>query len=585
VAHSLLVEAPTGEDHAQVIKWYRERLSGPAVFPWKGSKYEPVLIGPTWQTHRKRWVLPEATIGWDALGWTGTELQHGHGQPWRYTDEQARWLLWWYAIDDDGDFLFRDGVLQRLKGWGKDPMAATLCAIEMIGPCRFAGWHRGRPVATDSPNAWIQSAAVSLEQTKNTMRLFPSLFTPEAVAHYRIQVGKEFVYALDDERMIQAVTSSPATLEGARATFVEKNETQHWTGSNEGHEMADVIERNATKSPDGGARALAITNAFEPGEDSVAQRDREAFEAAQAERAADVGLMYDSIEADAKAPLTAEAAPEVVESIRGDSVWLQPKRIVKSILDIRNPPSRSRRFWYNQITATEDAWVTPAEWDACELVFDVPVGDMITIGFDGSETDDHSALIGCHVATDHLFEIEVWIPPKDGRIDNLAVDGKVRETLQLFDVVGFYSDYHPFQSYVDRWAVDFGDDLLVTASPRQPIAFDIRGRLKQFTQACERLQAAIVQSAQEATAAAEEGRPVKPRLTQGGQKRFRQHVHNAHREPNPWGISVRKAGGRESPRKIDSVPAAVLARLARQDYLALPESKRKRTKKVGGRVF
>ncbi len=33
---------------------------------------------------------------------------------------------------------------------------------------------------------------------------------------------------------------------------------------------------------------------------------------------------------------------------------------------------------------------------------------------------------------------------------------------------------------------------------------------------------------------------------------------------------------RESKRKIDSVPAAALARLARRAYLALPENRRRR---------
>jgi hypothetical protein len=48
----------------------------------------------------------------------------------------------------------------------------------------------------------------------------------------------------------------------------------------------------------------------------------------------------------------------VVEAIRGDATWLSTKRIVKSILNPANSASESRRKWYNQITATEDAWLT-----------------------------------------------------------------------------------------------------------------------------------------------------------------------------------------------------------------------------------
>src|SRR5690606_36000712 len=112
--------------------------------------------------------------------------------------------------------------------------------------CRVAYMDGDEPVATDNPDAWVQTAATSLEQTKNTMRLMPGLITPDARAHYAVQVGKELIHALGDERLIQAVTSSPSTLEGARSSFVLRNETQHWDASNDGHEMAAVIERNLT---------------------------------------------------------------------------------------------------------------------------------------------------------------------------------------------------------------------------------------------------------------------------------------------------------------------------------------------------
>jgi len=564
VAKRRSAEVELGDGHDDVIAWYRDELAAPAAFPWAGTKWEPVRVGPTWQAVDGHWLLPEATIGWDVLGWCGTELQYRRGEPWRFTLEQARFLLWWYAVDESGRWVFRDGVLQRLKGWGKDPLVACLSYVEALGPCRVAYMVGDDPVATDCPTAWVQLPAVSLEQTKNTMRLMPGLLTPEARAFYGVQVGKELIHACGDERLIQAVTSSPTTLEGARSSAVFPNETQHWLANNDGHEMAAVIDRNAAKSADGAARRLAITNAFEPGEDSVAQHDREAYEAALAGRVVDQAMLYDSLEAAPEAPLTAEAAPEVVRSIRGDSVWLDVDRIVASILDPRNPPSRSRRFWYNQITATEDAWVTPQEWDALALDLLVPDRELITLGFDGSTTDDHSALIGCVVDSGHLFELGVWVPPKDGEVDRVAIDGTVRQTFDRFDVVGFYSDLHPWESYVDQWAEEFGPDLLAKASPRHAVAWDMRGRSKEAAAGVESLHAAIVDGT----------------VSHCGSERMRQHFHNARRAPNRWGVTVRKEH-RESSRKIDSVPAAMLARLARQDYLALPESRRRR-KRTGG---
>lgn len=559
-----------------ILDWYRQMMSGPAVAPWAGltlpdgSPVEPATLGPAWQVNDQgEWLLPERTLGWQVLVHCGLFHQHRGGVPWQFTGEQARWLLWWFAVDDDHRFAYRDGVLQRLKGWGKDPVGANLCGVELCGPCRVNvdgdEDDEGHPVGVDHPEAWVQTAAVSLEQTKNTMRLFPGLFTPEAKSKFGLQIGKEIVHAFGGERMIQAVTSSPATLEGARATFVLKNETHHWLVNNEGHEMAATIDRNATKSEDGSARTLSITNAFEPGEDAVAERERDAFIAQQSGASMVTGILYDSLEAPPAAPLSAEAAPVVVKSIRGDSVWLNVKRIVQAILDPRNPPSRSRRFWYNQIVATEDAWLAPYEWDRQAMPEVVPTaGELVTLGFDGSKSDDHSALIGALVDTDHVFEIHVWRPdPHTNEVDRAAIDRAVREAFDTYDVVGFFSDLHPWESYVDRWAEEFGHGLCVKASGKHPVAFDMRSRQADFTAACESFHDAVVEE----------------ELSHCGSTLFAQHVHNARRAANRWGITIRKEH-RESTRKIDAVPAAVLARLARQQYLALPESRRRRQRRA-----
>jgi len=101
------------------------------------SAVDPVKIGPTWQRGEDgKWLLPQRTLGWQAIQWAAKWLQHEDETPWRYTPEQARFVLWWFALDEAGRFLYRDGVFQRMKGHGKDPLGATLCAFEFVGPCR-----------------------------------------------------------------------------------------------------------------------------------------------------------------------------------------------------------------------------------------------------------------------------------------------------------------------------------------------------------------------------------------------------------------------------------------------------------------
>jgi hypothetical protein len=80
---------------------------------------EPTFLGPTWRKAPDgSWALPERTLGWQIAGWCAEYLRAEDGGPWKFTREQLRFVLHWYALDESGRFLNRKGVLQRLKGWG-----------------------------------------------------------------------------------------------------------------------------------------------------------------------------------------------------------------------------------------------------------------------------------------------------------------------------------------------------------------------------------------------------------------------------------------------------------------------------------
>lgn len=141
------------DESAAILAYYRELLAQPYVPP--ESVYDPVKIGQSWLLDDgNNFVLPERSIGWDGLVFAGEKLQLKRGEPWKFTAEQARLWLWWYSVNETGSFTFdREGVIQRLKGWGKDPFAAVMCAAELVGPCRFSHFENDRAVATDEPDA------------------------------------------------------------------------------------------------------------------------------------------------------------------------------------------------------------------------------------------------------------------------------------------------------------------------------------------------------------------------------------------------------------------------------------------------
>ena len=108
----------------------------------------PNLFGPVWAVDDEgNWLLPEKTLGWQIAAWCADFLTAFKGGPWKFTLEQLRFILWWYAVDDNGEFIYRTGVLQRLKGWGKDPLLAVICLVEFAGPSRVVGWDEdGNPI-------------------------------------------------------------------------------------------------------------------------------------------------------------------------------------------------------------------------------------------------------------------------------------------------------------------------------------------------------------------------------------------------------------------------------------------------------
>jgi hypothetical protein len=582
VARSLAVAVDTAEsEFAEIIDWYRDLLE--RTFPPTDLAWEPVRIGPTWQ-YENGWVLPEFTLGWRILAWCGVWLRDKHGRPWQFTPEQTRFVLWYFAIDpDSGDFLYHSAVLQRLKGWGKDPLAACLAVSGLFADVTFDHWDGDVPVGRDEPSAWVQIVAVSQEQTQNTMKLFPSLISAEARKRYGVQVGKLNVWGLGDTRQIQAVTSSPLAIEGPRPTQVIRNETQNWLAANGGHDMAGAIEGNAAKSEGGSARMLDICNAYRPGRDSVAERVRDAWESTQGDKpqAREFGLLYDSLEAPPEAPLTPDAAGGVVEAIRGDATWLSTKRIVASILNGANSASESRRKWYNQITAAEDARFDPNKIKACAVDDRLQAGDEIVLFGDGSKSDDATGLVACRVSDGLCQVLHVQQPVKGRIVDRDKLDSAVVDAMDDYDVIAFWfdpshakddeaeGDERFWWPLCDEWMGRYGHRLkfwaVRTGDGKHAVAWDmtLSSRQALFVPAVEQLDADIETGAF--------------RFTRSGW--LQRHLTNAKRHPGRYGVSMRKEH-RESAKKIDLAVCAAGARMLRRIVTLDRTKKKPRTNKA-----
>ena len=557
---------------------------------------EPHFVGPTWRrTVDGEWFLPERTLGWGVLAWMSDYVNTpgGHDDPVRLrlliemseagisfndnmfvpTNEQVRLLLWWYAVDGKGSYAYREGVVRRLKGWGKDPFAAALALAELCGPVAFSHFDaEGNAVGKKRHSAWVTVAAVSQDQTKNTFSLFPVMISNRMKEDYGLDVNRFIIYSKAGGR-IEAATSSPASMEGNRPTFVIQNETQWWgTGPdgkvNEGHSMESIIEGNMSKVE--GARTLSICNAHVPGTETVAEKAYMHWQDVAAGNAIDTGQLYDALEAPAGTPISEipsekedpvghlegiEKLRQGIVVARGDSTWLPVDDIVMSVLSVRNSITESRRKFLNQVNASEDSWLSPQEWDRVANVDPdaaLQPKEKIALGFDGSKSNDWTALVACRISDGMLFVVKVWDPAKyGGEVPREDVDATVRSVFSKYDVCAFRADVKEFEAYIDQWGRAYKKKIKVNASPNNPIAFDMRGQQKKFAFDCERLEDAVIEQ----------------QVSHDGNHTLRSHVLNAKRNPTSYdAISIRKVT-KDSSKKIDAAVCSVLAYGARHEYL------------------
>ena len=507
--------------------------------------------------------LPDLSVGRDALEWAARWLVQPNGprakQPWRPTPRQARFVLWWYAVDADGRWLFNHGVRRLAKGSGKSPFAAVLSLIEFAGPCRVADIDRGRVYAKPVDLPLVEIAATAESQTANTMRMVRAMAPKgsRVVDEHSLDPGKTLYYKLDTGGELHVITSSATAAEGAEATFAVGDETEHWNASNGGVLLAEVLDRNLAKS---GNRMIETANAWEPGVGSVAEASWDAWVAQQEGRTRGrAGILYDAIIAPHDTDLAdPESLTSALATVYGDCPWVDIEVIRDRIWDPRTKPDVARRFYLNQPTAPVNAWLTPQEWGAlADPAVAVADGDEVVLFFDGSKSNDATALVGCRLSDGHVFTLGVWEPEQGANVPVTEVDATVDRAFDRYTVRGFFADVREWEDHVKTsWPERYGPQLTIWAEARstkdpQPIAWDMRGKTWDFTKAVELCEAEVLAG----------------QFTHDGDSRVARHVANARRRGNRYGYAIAKESPK-SAKKIDAAVCVVGARMVRRLVLA-----------------
>ena len=530
--------------------------------------------------------LPEYTLGYEALAWAAKYLRHPNGiragKAWQFTREQARFVLWFYALDDAGRWLFHHGARRLAKGSGKSPFAAVMALVELLAPVRFDHWDEkvpGGAVGKSVSMPWVQIAAVSLDQTENTMRMVRAMASPANAPalhrDYSLDVGKTQIF-VQPEGKLEVITSSAATAEGAESTFVIGDELEHWTPSNGGSELHATLLDNLSKS---GSRMLETLNAWKPGINSAGESTFNDWVLQESGRSKnDSKILYDARQAPHDTELgDADSLRSALEWVYADCPWSDVDAIITRIWSPSARVDDSKRKYLNWPVASSDAWCDPQDWaQMARPDIEVSPGDDIVMFFDGSLSNDHTALIGCRVDDGHVFTIGVWQPRSahtDDKpmVDVQAVDDRVDFAFATWNVIGFFADVREWESFTKvAWPERYRDKLELWAISRgaqqpEPIAWDMRGKDFAFTTAAELAEAEIMQHM----------------FTHDGNALLTEHVLNARRHEGRYGITVRKES-RKSSKKIDAcvclIGARMVWRLAREK--AGSSKKRERTGKA-----
>jgi len=325
-----------------------------------------------------------------------------------------------------------------------------------------------------------------------------------------------------------------------------------------------------------GGRAEETTNAWDPTESSVAQRTAESAKSWDPldhppERRGELAVSRDVFRLHPQAPgglsYTDKRERRRIHRVvyldslreRGGHVDLDSIEAEASEI-MEKDPGQAERFFGNRCKSGRGAWLPDGLWDSRKTGREVQPGERICLGFDGSYSEDWTALRAETLngfAFTPLFGPDLlptlWDPHvHGGRIPRGEIHAALDEVFGRFKVVRFYCDPREWDTEIEAWALKYGG--------RRVFEWPTN-RVVQMHEALLRFVTDL------ATAG----------YTHDGCELTKRHVGNARKIPKPGERYI--LGKASEHQKIDAAMGAVLAHEARCDAVAagarVVESRRK----------
>lgn len=456
---------------------------------------------------------------------------------------------------------------------GKGPWTAAVCAAEGVGPVVFDGWadggeaydcrdwgcgcgwgyeyEPGEPMARPWPTPLVQITAFSEEQTDNVYRPLQSMIRNGPLGEL-MRVGEQFIRLPNDGR-IDVVTSSAQSRLGNPVTFVLQDETQLWTVANKMDRVATTQRRGAAGM---GGRTMETTNAWNPSEDSVAQRTSEA-------KAKDIFRFHRVPPASLKYTTKTDRR-KIHRHVYAGSTHVDLDAIEAEAAELmEKDPEQAERFFGNRIVYGKGSWLEGSAWDELAELREVADGIDVVGGFDGSDVDDWTAL---RLETLDGYQFTptygpdrlptIWDPADyGGQVPRLEVMAAIDEVFARYNVIRLYADPPYWESEIDAAAEKYGEKRVVRWYTYRTV---------QMHAAAERLHTDVTKS--------------DAAFRHDGCEITRQHVRNCRKAARTGGRYVL---AKASPtQKIDAAIPSILAHEAAGDAIAAGQARPRKKSKM-----
>ncbi len=513
------------------------------------------------------------TLGPQVCDWMEANLCFGPGdllgQP-LVLDDERRYLIYrFYELYPKGHRLAGRRRFQRCgvslaKGRAKTELAALIAAAELHpeAPVRFDGWTKGKnpqPIGTAVRDPYIPMLATTEQQSDELAYGALKAILENSPIAGDFDIGEERILRLKGNGIALSLSSAPSARDGARTTFAVMDETHLWT-SPRLHKAYQTVANALPKRMLANPWMLEVTTAPEPGVGSVAEGAMDFALAIHAGEITDAAFFFYHMQAGDEHDLTtAEGVRAAAIEASGDAAaWRDIQAIVNRWSDPTTDRTQFERVWLNRLVKSGSQAFDLIAWKGLKSDARPVLGAKITIGFDGSQLQDGTAIVCTDIATGFQWLAGVWeCPPgknlpgrePDWRVPVAEVDATMRELFDQYDVWRLYADPPYWQEWIAKWSGEFGEEQVIEWWTN---------RRNQMAAALENFDTSIKTGG----------------MSHDGDARYQKHLGNSRRidlgrdrdtERVIWIISKDR---KHSPNKIDIAMAGVLSFEARTDAIA-----------------